>query len=637
MNGNIDIAGIWQQIGNDLSLPLVEILTKEWVVVVFVGIIGIGLLYGLSKAIFTIGRVKREVGKAVQVLNALGAEKQHEAFYSQFEDINQKISGIKGLSHAWHEFVESMFFAEPNAGHSKVYLSHRPAYYFHRDSILGIRLNLSQFLAWPNYLIGIGLTFTFIGLAAALHVAQEGLANGEGQQALKDLLAVASIKFITSIAGIFSSILLSVIQKIRIRQFQHQLNTFCNLLEECTEYKSAEKLLYENHLEQQKHTVALNDMASNIANGIGEVLSNQLPASVANALEPLAAEIRNLAQKFTGSSESALDKVLQEFLAQLRKSSGDEMQGLIDSVKTLKTSLDGLVINMQAMGENFGSETKESTSRLASMLENFVVSFAPVQQGIGQFGQALTSLELIASKIEQAGGSISGAADVSNKSMSQLAGTVTDISSNLLPMQELISNLSLSLKKVDQTAEQLSNAGGTIAMAADGFRQSAQSIESAEGKFSQKVQIFEAVADGISGTISILEKASSNVSTAAQPLGEASAGISKALATMQETETRIQKNQQELNNMLLGLQKFSETIPNMWKQYEDRFNKVDGDLAKAFGELAKGSDEFRSSIGEFVKLLDEQFSKAINGLSGAIKELAEEREQTTFQAKSNVG
>lgn len=89
--------------------------------------------------------------------------------------------------------------------------------------------------------------------------------------------------------------------------------------------------------------------------------------------------------------------------------------------------------------------------------------------------------------------------------------------------------------------------------------------------------------------------------------------------------------------MLVGLQKFSETIPNLWKQYEDRFNKVDGDLGKAFGELAQGSEQFRSSIQEFVKLLDQQFSKAINGLSGAIKELAEEREQSSFPNKTNAG
>src|SRR5205085_392193 len=119
----------------------------------------------------------------------------------------------------------------------KVYLSHRPSHYFDQDSVLGTRLNISQFLAYPNYLIGIGLTFTFIGLAAALHVAQAGLAHGAGQQALKDLLAVASVKFISSIVGIASSLVIASLQRARIRVFQQKLDAFCDLLEECTKYK----------------------------------------------------------------------------------------------------------------------------------------------------------------------------------------------------------------------------------------------------------------------------------------------------------------------------------------------------------------------------------------------------------------
>jgi wobble nucleotide-excising tRNase len=296
-------------------------------------------------------------------------------------------------------------------------------------------------LAFPNYLIGLGLFFTFIGLAAALHVAQDGLANGNGQDALKNLLAVASVKFISSIAGIFSSLVLSVFQRLRLKVFQNNLNEFIRLLEEYTEYKSTEKLLHENYTEQQKHTLALNDMANNISNGIGEVLSNQLPASVAAALEPLANEIKNLAQKFTGSSENALEKVLDEFLAQLRQSSSDDMNGLIDSVKTLRESLNMLVLNIDSMSKNFGADTKESRARLASVLESFITTFTPIQEGIGQFGEALNALETIAKKIESAGGNFSGAADKSNQSAGQLEKAIDKIATNINPLGELLNLL----------------------------------------------------------------------------------------------------------------------------------------------------------------------------------------------------
>jgi DNA repair exonuclease SbcCD ATPase subunit len=611
----------------------IHLLTQTQTIYVFVSIIIFVFLIPLYQSIFgIIHRVNSEVTAAIEFLKQTSSTPEYEKFFDNFEDINNKISSIKGLSRIWHKFTESLHFSENN---KKVYVSHRPGYYFNRDSILGTRLNLNQYLAFPNYLIGIGLTFTFIGLAAALHVAQEGLANGSGQQALKDLLAVASIKFISSIVGIISSITLSFIQRWRLKKLHILTHKFCDLLEQLTEYKSTERLLHENVQEQQKHTLALNDMATNIATGIGEILSNQLPTSVAKALEPLAEEIRALVQKFTGSNEDALNKVLQEFIAQLRKSSADDMQALIGSVKTLKESLDGLVSKMQSTSDSFGSETKTSTERLVSVLGQFVDTFAPIQQGISQFSTALGSLESIATKIESAGAKIGGSASENEISADKFGNAVSEISANLAPLQELTESLTKALLKVSETAIQLNNAGGTISSAAGDFKTSAQSIEHAGNVFNQKVQTFSNVADGIAGTINSLERATNNVSRAAEPLSEAASEFSLAIGVIKETEAKMQQNQQELTTLLINLQKYTDTIPNLWNQYESRFNKVDGDLAKAFNELTKGSQEFSSSIQSFVSQLDEQFSKAIKGLSGAIQELTDEREQSTVNQRKN--
>lgn len=618
-------------------------LTQGSTIWIFVSIIVVVALIPTYQAIIGIRRLNNDLKKASNILKQLGTDKPFEKFYSQFETIKEQITGIKNLTHVWEGFVDSVFYDtishDKNLKTQKIYLSHRPAYYFNRDSVLGARLNLPQFLAYPNYLTGLGLAFTFIGLAAALHVAQAGLTHGAGQKALQDLLAVASVKFISSIFGIVSSLLVSALQKNRIKAFQVTLNKFCRLLEQYTEYKPAEKLLFESYQQQQEHTIALNSMANDISEGIGNILNNQLPASVANALEPLANEIRSLAQKFSGSNENALENVLQEFLAQLRKSSGDEMQGLVESMTTLKSSLDVLVGNMKVIGESFGSKTMDSSDRLISMLESFVTTFTPVQQGIGKFGESLASLEHIAGSIQQASGSISGAADVSHQSMSNLAGTVNDISTNLAPMQELLASLNQSLRKVDESSEKLSTAGNTIGFAADGFKRSAESIDSAGNRFDQKMKTFEVVIDGISGTAAVLDRASGHMNNAIQPLTETSAGFTKVFQAIQETETRIQSSQQHLNTMLVDLQKFTDSIPALWQQYEARFNKVDEDLGQAFGQLAKGSETFQVSVKEFVTSLDDSFSNALNRLSGAVKELQEEREsaQLAIHSQENMG
>ncbi|ROH86240.1 methyl-accepting chemotaxis protein [Pseudomethylobacillus aquaticus] len=602
----------------------IDLLTNPNTVWVFVLIILVVFIIPFLQAIFSIRKLNLEIEIAVNELKKLGADNRYQNFYDYFDKLDQSFKKIPSIQHAWDEFIESVFIDTPNR---RIFISHRPAEYFNRNAILNSKLNLPQFLAFPNYLIGLGLFFTFIGLAAALHVAQEGLADGKGQDALKNLLAVASVKFISSIAGVGSSLVLSWVQRSRLKNFQNNLNQFTRLLEEYTEYKSTEKLLHENYAEQQKHTLALNDMATNISNGIGEVLSNQLPASVAAALEPLANEIRNLAQKFTGSSENALEKVLQEFLAQLRQSSGDDMNGLIESVKSLRESLNKLVLSIEIMSKNFGTDTKESSARLASVLDSFITTFLPVQQGIGQFGEALNALEIIANKIQNAGASISGAADVNNKTSNQLAEAVNQIATNFNPLSELLKLLNESLAKISNTAEQLKSAGGTIALASGDFKNSASSIDNAGQRFNANVKVFGDAAEGIADTISALERASNQVSNSTQPLSQASLAFTSALEAIKATEARIQQNQGELQIMLKALEAFSETIPSLWNHYEARFNKVDNDLGNAFTQLAEGSESFRSSVEVYVKALNDQFADAVSKLSGAINELTDEREQ----------
>jgi len=612
---------------------LIHLLMLPQTIWVFVSIILIVFIIPFYQSLFgVIHKVNSELTTAIKVLGQSSPNLKYEDFFDSFEKLNDNISSIKGLNSIWKKFTESLNFSEANR---KVYTSHRPVYYFNRDAILGNRLNLNEHLAFPNYLIGIGLTFTFIGLAAALHVAQDGLNHGSGQQAIKDLLAVASIKFISSIVGIISSIILSFVQRWRLKNLQVLIHKFCGLLEQLTEYKSTEKLLHENFQEQVKHTAALNDMATNIASGIGDILSNQLPVSVAQALQPLAEEIRALVQKFEGSNEDALKNVLEEFIEQLRKKSIDDMDALINKLKTLTDSTDKLIQKTKSTEDGFGLGIDTASKQLVDVLGKFVETFQPIQQGIGAFGESLGALEVIAANIKQAADKLGGSAKQNGDSAKELGDTVGKISSNLIPMQSLTENITKALAEISSTASQLKDAGGTISSAAGDFKTSATSIKQAGDAFDENALKLSNVADGIAGTVNTLETASRNIKSAAEPLSEVASEFSKAIGIIKETETKMQQNQQQLTTLLNNLEKYTDSIPTLWNQYESRFNQVDDDLAKAFQQLTQGSQEFRASIRDFVIEVDKQFGTAITGLSGAIQELTDEREQSSITQRHN--
>lgn len=444
----------------------VQMITQPSTAFVFVAIILAIAVRPLYQAVVNINKVNQDIMSAIHTLSSLGKDKHFE-FYSQFKTIHTQIVKIPVLRHTWRQFVDSMYFEDATApdAYKKVYISERPSHYFSRDAVLGVHMNLSQFFAYPNYLIGIGLTFTFIGLAAALHVAQEGLASGAGQQALQDLLAVASIKFISSIAGIICSLIVSAVQRVRVQTFQKNLNIFCDLLEECTKYKSTEKLLHDSFNELRRQTIAVGNMGQTIGEAINETISTQLSTGVTKGLEPLTQDIRSLAQNFSEGSESALSKMLSAFLSELRANSKDEMQGLMDSAQTLQGSLSQLTVHLNNAGENLDSHTKASVAQLDTAIQHLATSFAPVQRGMAQFGQLLQGLEATTHKVELAGNQIHSAASDNQQSAANFGKTLTDITPPLTNIANVLTGLTDSLRTMQAASADFKATGAAIVTA----------------------------------------------------------------------------------------------------------------------------------------------------------------------------
>ena len=90
---------------------------------------------------------------------------------------------------------------------------------------------------FPNLLVGAGLLFTFFGLAVALSMAGEIVAEGISQTqrniALHGLLTTASFKFVTSLFGLLLSICYAIFwRKICLRRIDHALSRFLVELED---------------------------------------------------------------------------------------------------------------------------------------------------------------------------------------------------------------------------------------------------------------------------------------------------------------------------------------------------------------------------------------------------------------------
>ncbi|EWY40648.1 hypothetical protein N825_34795 [Skermanella stibiiresistens SB22] len=111
----------------------------------------------------------------------------------------------------------------------------RPSAYLTLASLdrSGLRLGLVQ--SMPNYFVGLGLVMTFLGLIAGLWFASQGMRTAdmvEARTALVHLLNSATFKFLTSVAGIGMSLVISLAFRISVQSLRDRLDLLCDRVED---------------------------------------------------------------------------------------------------------------------------------------------------------------------------------------------------------------------------------------------------------------------------------------------------------------------------------------------------------------------------------------------------------------------
>jgi hypothetical protein len=85
-----------------------------------------------------------------------------------------------------------------------------------------------------NIFVAFGLLATFMGLVAALTFAGEGIASDDVssmQSALRDLLAAAASKFVTSVAGVGLSLVLRLVERLLTVDLRRRADALAMALE----------------------------------------------------------------------------------------------------------------------------------------------------------------------------------------------------------------------------------------------------------------------------------------------------------------------------------------------------------------------------------------------------------------------
>lgn len=198
---------------------------------------------------------KKNVNDYINKVRNIFRECNRADFYDQYESIRARLLEDQEFQNIWSEFEETLII---DSNERTITTTKRPHDYFNESLIISPYVDLRTLNAVPNYLVGLGLVFTFGGLVFAIYLASRGLGSpDEGQEALKNLLQTAGVKFLTSITGLLCSMYFSFCHKKWLNVLTKNIHDICCRLEKVTDSVTTEQLLSKTLKEQRQQSNAL--------------------------------------------------------------------------------------------------------------------------------------------------------------------------------------------------------------------------------------------------------------------------------------------------------------------------------------------------------------------------------------------
>lgn len=356
-------------------------------------------------------------------------------FAAAFASIDKRFSERRLLRHAWRKFRETLVL--PPAETEGVVRQTQPAaQYLNMAAAESAGFNLRFYQALPNYFVGVGLIFTFLGLVAALYFASAAVGSQnvqEAQAALGDLLRAATFKFLTSIAGLFSSLILSITVRLMTQEVNREFGQLCEALEERMRLVTPLVAALDQLRATERQTARLADLPEATATALAAKMEDGLPALLDHALAPVDQGLVRVANALSATSHDGLVQLVEEFQNAMNKTAGKEVAALAETLAEIRNSLRMLNQTMMQAGSNFGDRVDGAAHKLESLT-------AGAGQGLA---------EQFAKMVEQLTGASKPITEMTDK-LTQTAREIGQVSSNLARGQDLVQGLAGTLVEATQ-------------------------------------------------------------------------------------------------------------------------------------------------------------------------------------------
>lgn len=274
------------------------------------------------------------------------AEKRRKEllFKYNFSNINGALCQNAIFKHHWSEFTESLVHSNDN--NTPVQNSHSAAFFFNEDTIILPNYSAATYAATPNYLTGLGILGTFLGLAGGIYFASAGLSGGFDAEntdklrtALNQLLSGAGLAFTTSVVGLACSLGFALCEKCTIRELQKCLGDFVNALDERVHLITAEDVTRKQLALQEEQRDLMQSFVDDVGHNISQAINGMFSTEMRPLMEKMVNELCSLRSDRATESQEVISNLTKELADKIHSAAGKEMDAFGVAFAEMRSTL----------------------------------------------------------------------------------------------------------------------------------------------------------------------------------------------------------------------------------------------------------------------------------------------------------
>lgn len=624
-------------------------------------------------------------GELASCTNLLMEVRDPEEFGTVFDDADARIRSTTVVGDAWAEYAATLV----RVSRRGLIAPRRPADFFGPELVYRSGIDMRRFDAVPSQLVGMGLFFTFVGLAVSLWIAQTGMEQSfeDARLALVNLLAASSIKFVTSIVAIGASLWFGYRKNILVRDVEAVAETFSRQVERLTLPSHVGPMLDATYLELCRQSEILERSDEDLAGAIAAQLDATLRANLSSAISPVADAIREMSERVAGMNEASLKYIVDRFTQELGsaarehsarvaelldqvarsvegvpkridaasthfhsaitsvtdrmemslKSSGDTLDSLLSSASAgleksagafaeVSARLDQSLQQAKAVGENFS----ESSARFNEMSTLAVTQLSDAAERMGRASDAIAPLAELGTRVEHLGEQLIRSQEAASAYLSQVEAAAARMDTSYKGSEAVLGDL------LERTAKGVEDAAASFENVSSQLNMTLESLASAENKvFDRGVRFSEMSEGALSQLLEAAQKVAS-ASEAMAPLGELSGrvlALSEELARSSQSAATVAA---AAERSLSTSKEAAATFAEQARAFTKGLSELEGAVAGVFEQVGQGIDVFRSRVEGAVGSVDASLALAVDRLSTIVEGIGERSPRRGRAAKTEL-